>query len=364
MVNKEKSEQETILKWFSELAIGSRLVFKPDNYGDRKDKEPVDRVWVCNNCVFLIYMKGNLPGESSRRLRTKFETSDEGNLKQAAGWLRFWKNGVLLTGKSDKTEFSIKYSDVKHIFVLSIVGSDHDIARVCDDFAIKHGISGCATLPQSVFQEFLKWGGTPADLLKFLSAIRQGGSMTKNEALATFRAILMGNMNLAHATKYWGFQESPDDYLEARKIVDGLRTLSDDKVVQLLNDIRMVDFLKIVTQIRTSIDDLRTKVFSYICIQGYDVSHYAAGTCCIELENYTAGLTVACGGLLPALQKVSFKHFFNWWHLTSLGKMRPGPRIFYCADFNAVWAMAHPREGPSITELFAERFRQRLAKQS
>jgi hypothetical protein len=100
------SIQEQIVRQLSEASFGSAFVFKPDLYkkGRQGNREPVDLVWACSNCILLMAMT-KTGGSRDKMFRH--------NMSQLNGWMRIWKQGRHLVGRNSTQEFNITFDDYR-----------------------------------------------------------------------------------------------------------------------------------------------------------------------------------------------------------------------------------------------------------
>ena len=82
MANETNSPQEALLKEFAEHSLAAPFVFAPDNQV-RKNQEPADLVWACNNCIILMFMTERKEyADQTKRIRVR-QDAIEHNLGQA-----------------------------------------------------------------------------------------------------------------------------------------------------------------------------------------------------------------------------------------------------------------------------------------
>lgn len=154
------SLQEKIIHELSKHLLDGQALICPDTYG--QSKEPADIAWITGRCAILMYMTESVGS---------FEKKKRHNLRQLRRWLKAWKSGQQLIGKSGEIHHRIKYDDVDHIVGLSIIDGgevwcqDHsDEIRSSKD----EKLSVCATITGRILRELVLNGCGPRDLISYL----------------------------------------------------------------------------------------------------------------------------------------------------------------------------------------------------
>jgi hypothetical protein len=178
---KMKSFQERFMHDLVEHSIGGRVIFHPDVYQKGgATREPCDLVWCSNDCIVLMWMI------NSKKSRQYMVTH---NFNQMKGWAKTWKNGRLLTGKSQNKKHQIKYDDYKNKIFISVVGGENSCAEIdikAKDHLSNQGIN-CnyiATINEEVLAQIGKFGGSLVDLINFLVVVEKDGrTLSSQEAI-------------------------------------------------------------------------------------------------------------------------------------------------------------------------------------
>jgi hypothetical protein len=195
------SLQEELIFNFSIRILGPHALFCPENYGH--SKEPADLVWIVNRCAILMYMQ---------RSTSSYEKKRKHNLSQLHRWLRAWKGGQPLIGKSGDTTFEIAFSDIDHIVGLSIIG-DGEIWCEYHADQVKYGsdkkLSACATLTEASLLRFAQLGAGPREILYWLSDLHQRGCRVSESA---FLSALETQAAEAAETNRIGFSVTKDSF--------------------------------------------------------------------------------------------------------------------------------------------------------
>ena len=179
-----QSEQEKLINAFAENSMGASFVFAPDVHykggKSHRPKEPADMVWACNNCIVLMAMT-----ESGGTAEKMFSH----NMLQLKGWMRFWKEGLRLTGQNTSSSFSIGFNDYRYKILISVVHGRHASAEYHENFtnelnAKGYRIKACVTIPQEVMVYIGNHNGSARDLLNFIQSLKKvAKSLTAEESL-------------------------------------------------------------------------------------------------------------------------------------------------------------------------------------
>jgi hypothetical protein len=178
------SPQEAVVKTLCDQSMSSMFVFCPDRFDKGRGRgtdEPADLAWVCNNCIILMYMRENKVHDNVEKNRRALRKAQEHNLSQAKRWLKDWKVRPL-TGRNAHREFYMEHRSTTHIVVLSVIKGACTLVDVHTNLAAKHGMSFCATVPQSLLEELIRAGGSPVDLLILLQRCAGPDEMQESEA--------------------------------------------------------------------------------------------------------------------------------------------------------------------------------------
>lgn len=168
------SEQERIVKILSEHSFGAPFVFEPDEWRNKGTRhEPADLIWVCNNCIILIFMRSRKPHANEHINQQRRNSDIEHNLKQARGCLSKWKKGKLLSGSNHYSKFEIRFNDCKHIIVLSIIKCGDQVGEYHEQYASDLNVAMCATLPQEALEYFAHMGGNAVDLVNIIAGLKR-----------------------------------------------------------------------------------------------------------------------------------------------------------------------------------------------
>ena len=118
----DKSKQEKLMHLFCGRLMAAPFVFFPELWKIRhnKKREPADLMWVCNNCIILMYMQ-------EKRDETKFSEAAEHNIIQANRSINLWKNNPI-EGKNEWHRFFLPFGKSSRIVVLSIAKAGSDLS--------------------------------------------------------------------------------------------------------------------------------------------------------------------------------------------------------------------------------------------
>ncbi|TGN82058.1 hypothetical protein EOW77_0026770 [Bradyrhizobium yuanmingense] len=160
------SLQEELVFNFSKRILGPHSLFCPDNFGH--SKEPADLVWVADRCAILMYMQRSV---------ASYEKKTRHNLKQLRKWLRKWRAGQPLCGRTagasgTVTSFELHFTDIDHIVGLSVIGDgelgcEYHADLVRENFA--HKLAACSTITERCLLELARMGAGPRDIVHWLS---------------------------------------------------------------------------------------------------------------------------------------------------------------------------------------------------
>jgi len=167
-------------------SMGADFIFFPEDIvkSSGRRREPADMVWACNNCIILMGMT-NTVGSA--------EMMFEHNMKNLKGWLKRWKSGDRLRGKSLFTTYDIGFDDYKHKVLVSVVEGPHAVAQWHDEMKTElrkagREVTACVTVPEKVLHYLAQNGGSTRDLLEFVESVRkEGKSIMAADALEMVR---------------------------------------------------------------------------------------------------------------------------------------------------------------------------------
>ncbi len=246
------SEQERIVKQITEHAMGVAFVFEPDEYskGNKGRREPADLAWASHNCIILMAMTESV---ASREKMFKH------NMNQLRGWMRIWKQGSMLTGKSMNTTYEIAFNDYRHKILISVVQGPDATAESHEELRrelAQKGIdvTACVTIPQAAMMYLTEHGGSVRDLLNFIDRVRQGNAfLTSDAAVELIKSQHQQAFSDAFAAELLPDYETDTRLKEIVRAFREVRGAADEKLVglvQVFNDLSWVEFIHLLYTLR------------------------------------------------------------------------------------------------------------------
>ncbi len=129
--------------------------------------------------------------------RSTFANDAVGNLEQAVGSLRIWRERPL-EGSNGWYTFRVPWEKDTRVVVLSIVKTGHEsfsktigntFVEINEEWADAQGIALCATVPQFFIEHLAGMGGSTLDLLLILCNIRRAHSLGGERIIHEDRSI-------------------------------------------------------------------------------------------------------------------------------------------------------------------------------
>ncbi len=159
-----ESQQEELLAAAVLHSLGAPFLFQPTQY--RKGpgvREPADLAWICRGTVLLINMQAG---------NRSYGQQVDHNMRQFAGWLRAWSDGIRLTGANEWQSFDLEFSDADHIVLVSVVSGHDSMAEFDHDRTDRLSaryprLAAVVSLPQQILLDLVQWGGTALDLADY-----------------------------------------------------------------------------------------------------------------------------------------------------------------------------------------------------
>jgi hypothetical protein len=358
------SWQEHLLAILCERSMAAPFVFAPDHISQgshRKQREPADLVWACNNCVILMYMTAS---------DCSAESAATHNLGQAKGWLKLWKHGKILSGSNAWHKFSISYGKATHVIVLSVI--HHRGAVIFHDDAAKSlGVVCCATIPDVVIERLVTMGGSAFDLvweLRIMREVSPAIPIPESKALAFLGNHLKDCQQLLKFDSAWPGEKTSERWREAADPILDLKhrgmikavsfppspellprlSVDMDGLNDVLNDMILADFYKLVVTLRMGIDLVQEQIRKAEPLR--PVSTIA------KLLYYDCGVFVTPNREdVPDTYKHLDDHYFhwcNWYGKAEKGSIRYGPLISYELRRGASMMCIKQRQIPSAIEDF------------
>ncbi len=156
------SLQEDLIHDLTGFTLGRKYLFRPDNYKKGPGtREPADLAWYCRDTLVLMYMTETGKGWKQDEIH---------NIRQAKGWLRAWRVGVILAGKNDVQTFRVLYNPEVATIVLSIT-TDPFLDQMVEhpDIASQMGVDYCITVSENLMKHFSNQGAGITDLAVIVS---------------------------------------------------------------------------------------------------------------------------------------------------------------------------------------------------
>lgn len=267
-----KSQQEELAARMCRFSFGASFVFTPDDWHQGKSTgEPADVVWAANECVILMYMKAAKVSHAPERARRKREEAIKGNLAQAKGWLREWRQRRPLTGHNERHTFQIAFPNAnqayRHVVVLSLAEYGSPVARYHHLEARDMAISLCATIPISVIDALARRHASMLDLLAYLVLLRSSNrdEFSEDEALRLVDGYTTLAWQRSEAETHWPRRMVDNSFVETTNLVRGARIGSTvfpqptdadclEPIAEVFSDLPLVDYLNLVTRLRAAVD--------------------------------------------------------------------------------------------------------------
>jgi hypothetical protein len=139
---------ETSTALATAFVAGAASLFTPDLVqSGGGNNQPMDLAWVCEDLVLAFYCKQTGPERPAGTATPKYEKSIDGNLRQAAGWLKKWKNGQPLKATNEYGPIELSYSPSLAVGIVSVVDGATTVVRSHPEFREEHGVHLAITLP-------------------------------------------------------------------------------------------------------------------------------------------------------------------------------------------------------------------------
>jgi hypothetical protein len=254
----------------------------------------------------------------------------------------------------------IDYKTVKHVVILSVVGTGHFVAEVDLGLASKLGVTAVATVPQTLLKALIGMGGSALDLVTLLGRLRGLGEVEEPDALSILRRYRR-ECHEASTQKVLdaGLPGYPEEALAARaaqvllsltksrhrhipsagKPLLAMQTGDTGGEFGVFNDIDLTDLLAIAKTIAAG--SRLSEVHGLICEIPLRLSHYDCGIC-----------------VVPFAQDMgeAKKAHERWTEERKEGTMRPGPNLAYVVEKHHLFVHATPRQGPGRMEQLLDGF--------
>lgn len=157
------------------FVAGAASLFTPDLVqSGGGNNQPMDLVWICEDLVLAFYCKQTGPERPAGTATPKYEKSIGGNLRQAAGWLKSWKNGQPLKATNAYGPIALPYSPSLAVGIVSIVDGATTVVRSHPEFREKHGVHLAITIPLATLTVM---GGYRFNLYDVVSVLKRAEAL-------------------------------------------------------------------------------------------------------------------------------------------------------------------------------------------
>lgn len=204
--------------------------------------------------------------------RSYFSSLCSHNIEQAEKRISEWQNGRQIRGKNDWRQFSVSWSDVNCIAVISVVDGPHAacIDHPIDQLALPQKVRLCTTLTSRVMQELVERGGGARDLISLCRLFVGAGKVSE----ATARRLVRERHNsLLHETLA-NVPQVPTSI--GRAIING-------------NDVSAFDEFKFKLLAGRQQNSQHAEVFSDLCWADIFPAAGFITLCAAEMENHPRG---------------------------------------------------------------------------
>lgn len=283
-----QSDQERLMHRLGQWALGGPHVFLPEHWrSGTSNNQPADLVWVCNDCVILMYMCSVDPRGDVTKVKAKFEKAKRHNASQAKGCLRRWKDGADIRGTAENIIENIDHvvtaNSIAHVVVLSVVQSGATVVEVDEELARELGVTLFATIPEQTLVRLTSYGGGVIDLILVLGELANRGVMSEEEFDRLCASYVVTCRNLTKCTELWRSCQEPA-FRELMDPFSRMRHASPSNQGHALIDISIIDLYKMMRAIHMVIkknNDAYSRSKSFyadmtLCLSAYDF-HFFIG---------------------------------------------------------------------------------------
>lgn len=343
------SPQEVLVNELSRWSFAAPFLFFPDKFlKGRSSRQPADLAWACNGCVLLMYMKDTVQDA---------DWAVGKNLDQAAGWMREWTNGRLLTGRNAWHEFSIPHSADLNVVVLSVV-KHGAYAHSYSELADKHKVRICAALPESAIRSLAHSGSSALDILVLLAELgrySQRGPIPETQVQEIVRRHMIDSFKMA---------------IENQPLHPGLPLLKRITATTVTNMLGRLVPLRIsgtptprspqpvgMSQLHDILADLYLAEMLFLAILAQRGINFARRTrskkpskaFAFSLANYD-GILLILKSVPPDVDEAGIVEYVS--RMFNEQIPRYGPRLVYDCDRNemSLWCAERPADEPSRTQ--------------
>jgi len=164
--SRKLTRQEELVTKFISSSISSRSTFHPQQW--RNGREPADMIISLGCVLILINMTHG---------KSYFEDLCEHNIKQAILRINEWRDNRPIRGHNEWRSFSIAWTDVSKIAVISVVDGPHSACTAHDigNLGLPDKVRICATITSDVIENIAHLGGGARDLIDLCKYMQNHG---------------------------------------------------------------------------------------------------------------------------------------------------------------------------------------------